>query len=36
MDLLTNAWYHLFLFVFTLVAIYSAFWDKLVKRFLHI
>jgi Na+/H+ antiporter NhaC len=36
MDLLTNAWYHLFLLVFTLVAIYSSFWDKLVKRFLDI
>ncbi|UQD56971.1 Na+/H+ antiporter NhaC family protein [Flavobacterium sp. K5-23] len=36
MDLLGNAWYHLFLFIFTLVAIYSSFWDKLVKRFLDI
>jgi Na+/H+ antiporter NhaC len=34
LDLLTNAWYHLFLFVFTLIAIYSSFWDKLVKRYL--
>lgn len=25
MDLLGNAWYHLFLFIFTLVAIYSSF-----------
>lgn len=36
MDLLTNAWYHLFLFVFTVIAIYSTFWDKMVKRFLDI
>ena len=36
MDLITNAWYHLFLFVFTIIAIYSAFWDKMVKRFLDI
>lgn len=36
MDLITNAWYHLFLFVFTVVAIYSTFWDKMVKRFLDI
>ncbi|MBG6061695.1 Na+/H+ antiporter NhaC [Flavobacterium sp. CG_9.1] len=35
-DLISNAWYHLFLLVFTLVAIYSSFWDKLVKRFFHI
>ena len=36
MDLITNAWYHLFLFVFTIIAIYSTFWDKMVKRFLDI
>jgi len=35
-DLISNAWYHLFLFGFTLVAIYSSFWDKLVKRFFSI
>jgi len=35
-DLISNAWYHLFLLAFTLVAIYSSFWDKLVKRFFHI
>ena len=34
LDLLSNAWYHLFLFIFTLIAIYSSFWDKLVKRYL--
>ena len=34
LDLLSNAWYHLFLFGFTLIAIYSSFWDKLVKRYL--
>ncbi len=32
-DILSNAWYHLFLLIFTLVAIYAAFWDKLVHRF---
>ncbi|SHG37391.1 Na+/H+ antiporter NhaC [Flavobacterium micromati] len=35
-DLISNAWYHLFLLGFTLVAIYSSFWDKLVKRFFSI
>ncbi|WP_072945944.1 Na+/H+ antiporter NhaC family protein [Flavobacterium granuli] len=35
-DLISNAWYHLFLFLFTLVAIYASFWDKLVKRFFDI
>ena len=35
-DLISNAWYHLFLLVFTLVAIYSAFWDKWTKRFFKI
>lgn len=32
-DLIGNAWYHLFLLCFTLLAIYGSFWDKLVKRF---
>lgn len=32
-DLITNAWYILFLFLFTLVAIYSSFWDKWVHQF---
>lgn len=32
-DILSNAWYHLFLLVFTLIAIYAAFWDKLIERF---
>jgi Na+/H+ antiporter NhaC len=31
-DLISNAWYHLFLFLFTLVAIYSAHWDKWLKK----
>jgi Na+/H+ antiporter NhaC len=35
-DLISNAWYHLFLLGFTLVAIYSSFWDKLVQRFFSI
>jgi Na+/H+ antiporter NhaC len=35
-DLIGNAWYHLFLFVFTLIAIYSSFWDKLVGRYFHV
>ncbi len=35
-DLIGNAWYHLFLFVFTMIAIYSSFWDKLVERYFHI
>jgi Na+/H+ antiporter NhaC len=33
LDLVSNAWYILFLFLFTLVAIYSTFWDKWVLRF---
>lgn len=32
-DLLLNAWYYLFLFVFTILAIYSKFWDKLILKF---
>jgi Na+/H+ antiporter NhaC len=35
-ELISNAWYHLFLLGFTLVAIYSSFWDKLVKKVLNI
>ena len=35
-DLISNAWYHLFLLVFTLVAIYSSLWDKWTKRFFNI
>ena len=35
-DLIGNAWYHLFLFVFTMIAIYSSFWDKLVQRYFHV
>ena len=36
LDILSNAWYHLFLLVFTLIAIYVAFWDKLAYRFLKV
>lgn len=35
-DLISNAWYHLFLLVFTLIAIYSSVWDKGTKRFFKI
>jgi Na+/H+ antiporter NhaC len=35
-DLISNAWYHLFLLIFTLVAIYISFWDKWTKRFFKI
>lgn len=35
-DLISNAWYHLFLLLFTLVAIYGSFWDKWTKRFFKI
>ena len=35
-DLISSAWYHLFLFTFTLVAIYSTHWDKWVNKFLKI
>ena len=35
-ELISNAWYHLFLLVFTLVAIYSSFWDKWTARFFKI
>lgn len=33
-NILSNAWYHLFLLVFTLIAIYASFWDKLMERFI--
>ena len=36
LDLISNAWYHLFLFVFTLIAIYANFWDKWVNRIIKI
>ncbi|MDI5895896.1 Na+/H+ antiporter NhaC family protein [Flavobacterium algoritolerans] len=35
-DLISNAWYHLFLLIFTLGAIYISFWDKWTKRFFKI
>lgn len=35
-DLISNAWYHLFLLLFTLVAIYGSFWDKWTKQFFNI
>ena len=35
-DLISNAWYHLFLLIFTLVAIYISFWDNWTKRFFKI
>lgn len=34
-DLLLNAWYYLFLFLFTIIAIYSTFWDKLIMKYSH-
>ncbi|MDI5898681.1 Na+/H+ antiporter NhaC family protein [Flavobacterium yafengii] len=36
LDLLSNAWYLLFLFLVTLIAIYSNFWDKWMHRFLKV
>ena len=33
-DLISNAWYHLFLLIFTIIAIYSTFWDKLIKKWI--
>lgn len=33
-DLIENAWYQLFLFIFTIIAIYSSFWDKWIKKLL--
>lgn len=36
LDLLSNAWYLLFLFLVTLIAIYSDFWDKSINRFLKV
>ncbi|MBU0942023.1 MAG: Na+/H+ antiporter NhaC family protein [Bacteroidetes bacterium] len=35
-DLIGNAFYHLFLLVFTILAIYAGFWDKLVHRYFKI
>lgn len=32
-DLLQNAWYYLFLFLVTLLAIYSDFWDRLIMKY---
>jgi Na+/H+ antiporter NhaC len=32
-ELISNAWYHLFLFGLTLLAIYSSYWDKWVNTF---
>ena len=31
-DLISNAWYHLLLLIFTLLAIYVNFWDKWINR----
>ena len=31
-DLISNAWYHLLLLIFTLLAIYANFWDKWINR----
>ena len=36
LNLISNAWYHLFLFIFTLIAIYANFWDKWVNRIIKI
>ena len=36
LDLISNAWYHLFLLICTLVAIYANFWDKWVNRIIKI
>lgn len=33
-DLIGNAWYHLFLLIFTIIAIYSSVWDKWVNKVL--
>ncbi|KVV14728.1 Na+/H+ antiporter NhaC family protein [Flavobacterium sp. TAB 87] len=33
-DLLENAWYHLFLFIFTIIAIYSSFWDRWIQKWI--
>lgn len=35
-DLISNAWYHLFLLIFTLIAIYANFWDKWINRMIKI
>ena len=36
LDLVGNAWYILFLFIFTMIAIYSSFWDKWVYKYFKI
>ena len=36
LELISNAWYHLFLLIFTLIAIYANFWDKWVSRVIKI
>ena len=36
LNLISNAWYHLFLLICTLVAIYANFWDKWVNRIIKI
>jgi Na+/H+ antiporter NhaC len=33
LDILGNAWYHLFLMIFTLFAIYNSYWDKFISFF---
>lgn len=33
-DLMENAWYHLFLLVCTIIAIYSSFWDKWIQKWM--
>jgi len=35
-DLVSNAWYILFLFLFTMIAIYSGFWDKWVHKIFNV
>ena len=36
LDLISNAWYHLLLLIFTLIAIYANFWDKWINRMIKI
>lgn len=33
-DLIENAWYQLFLLIFTIIAIYASFWDKWIQKLL--
>lgn len=35
-DLVSNAWYILFLFLFTMIAIYSTFWDKWIHKIFNV